>query len=417
MSATNSTLLRQANDRVTLLSAGRVRSLLSSDGLQRLLSLIRRLVAFITKKLGIAASYILPGGKQSASAGIAPDAAKGSVPEAGLDADMALVNAAMEKGSTTDPLSVSADTDAQNLADALAAVSPTAPDQDPALELHLTGLPQDIAELKTVLMRYIDILMTAGPAALAAGDDQDKAERIARRLGEEAARIHFLQRISAKQIALLVDHLQTDKPQYIGLSPESIVDFLNDFRKDRTRHGEFRPESTEGQLMAVLEANDAITEAFNSQIRAQIRLSEAFAAEKDKLTGVFLTASERASSLLEGTEARSRQMSRDAGVPDQYHAVTTTRHERYGLKPVKESLAAMVAKDGVGSAAVATTQAPAAAAPAPAAPPAEAKAPVPPAADATIAKATTSGFGSVSNLQPDADDAVDEAFESDGLIG
>lgn len=230
----------------TLVDAARLRQqqdMTGMEGLRKLLSAVRRMVEWLLAPFRIIIRMLTGAAaapaeqKDDAALTVAPTGNPPVPRSADPVATDAMVSGTASEASSDEALA------AQIAADAQA-----------ALQIELTGVPQELQEVLPILQKHIEQVLRAH---LPADADVARIEQRLVALAETAERARYAHRIVSRQVAAVIDSLSSNA-QYAGMSSSTIIEYVK--AAASTKQGErlFSEGSAEDQLVSRLQFRDKI---------------------------------------------------------------------------------------------------------------------------------------------------------------
>lgn len=205
------------------------------------------------------------------------------------------------------------------------------------LELELCGLPSEIKKVQEQILALLEPVLATGHKFNAPNVAVGGEESILRTMGEESERFRYAQKLIAKQIVFFSQQIAEKQSETIGMSPESIINYVNSLRGGDVP-GVIREGSAYHQLAGVLEADQRIRAGYDRHISAAAGLIHLYSrgdsgridALKKEFSGAALNSSnklrEKEASILDGMGSDKEKFT---NVPEKdvlFYTVRTSEH-------------------------------------------------------------------------------------------
>lgn len=288
--------------RVQVVNPRQMKPFIGADALAQLIEWVRRIVALVMapfKAVGRVIFGALPGLGSSATQNPKEAAAAGGELPGQVPGDDLARSALGLSGATNGAPSTTETVRREEADDAR------------GIEVELQGYVDDLGKIKDAILAHVNTLLANPPAFNFPPEDREKALSSARLFGEETARVRYALGIGEKQIEQLVQTMMRKDPQFAGLSPGAVIALMNDVRADPARAGRVLERSFEGQLMALLNAQDRIRATYERQVLSAAILANVCAkddtAKAELIDAYIASADQVAQTLYRGEAERSLQ--------------------------------------------------------------------------------------------------------------
>lgn len=216
-----------------------------------------------------------------------------------------------------------------------------------SIEMDLTGSIEAIAAARVAVMEHLQ-LMTVGDGDFLSGlADPDQASAMVRRLANDAERLLYAQRLSARQCILIANEMIASNPSYSG---KSAVEVITSLRRDNTSPQTSSDNVYAMQLLAVMEVESTIAEKVKSQVTAAIGLVMAHPTAADQILKEFNNASKQAELALSTSEKSLLSEIKSKGPMGlDLDAISAQANQQFTVQKASDLIASLMASGQVAS--------------------------------------------------------------------
>lgn len=147
------------------------------------------------------------------------------------------------------------------------------------LELELLGLPEEINAVRQQILAMLEPIISAG-YKLDKPTDPGAQDRLLQSMGEEAQRMHYIQKLGARQIVHLAKMIQNSQPETLGMSVESVINYTRQLGAG-ARYDGTKQSPLYAKLRSLLEADGKLRAGYSRHIAGAAATIKALAIKQD----------------------------------------------------------------------------------------------------------------------------------------
>jgi hypothetical protein len=147
------------------------------------------------------------------------------------------------------------------------------------LELELLGLPEEINAVRQQILAMLEPIISAG-YKLDKPTDPGAQDRLLQSMGEEAQRMHYIQKLGARQIVHLAKMIQDNQPETLGMSVEAVINYTRQLGAG-ARYDGTKQSPLYAKLRSLLEADGKLRSGYSRHIAGAAATIKTLAAKQD----------------------------------------------------------------------------------------------------------------------------------------